>query len=202
MSRVAIIGAGPVGRTLGRGLADAGHDVTFGVRGPDDARRRELAPSPVAEPVDAAASADVVVVAVPAGAVVEVVPALGLRPGQVVVDATNAVGAPVPQGFATMGALVASLVPAGVEVVKAFNTIGAEHLADGRIDGRSLFLPVAGDTEGLDIVVALASDLGFAPVPLGGRDSFGLVEDHARLWIHLVFACGWGRDFGFTVARP
>jgi hypothetical protein len=29
-----------------------------------------------------------------------------------------------------------------------------------------------------------------------------MVEDAARLWIHLAFRCGWGRDFGFGVLRP
>ena len=36
--RIAIIGAGNVGATLGRRFADAGHVVIHGVRSPDDMR--------------------------------------------------------------------------------------------------------------------------------------------------------------------
>lgn len=196
--RIAIIGAGSVGRALGNGLTRVGASVVHGVRDPGDERHRDL--PQVDAPAGACDGADVVIIAVPAGAVPEVVPALGLRPGQVAVDATNAVRAPVPGGHATMGDLVASLVPSEVDVAKAFDTIGAEHLADGRIDGRPAFLPVAGDPPAVEAVLPLARSLGFDPVVLGGREAFGLVEDHARLWIHLAVACGWGRRFGFTVA--
>jgi predicted dinucleotide-binding enzyme len=86
-------------------------------------------------------------------------------------------------------------------VAKAFNTVGAEHLGNGRTDHGAVFLPVAGDPEAVAAVVALAAGLGFDVVDLGGREQFGMVEDHARLWIHLAFRCGWGRQFAFTVAR-
>jgi predicted dinucleotide-binding enzyme len=197
VSTIAVIGAGSVGRALGRGLARLGHAVTFGVRDPADARHRDLASTATLR--DAARHADLVVLAVPAPAVPAALADLDLRAGQVLVDATNAVGQPVPDGHATMGALVASLVADGVEVVKAFDTIGAEHLASGRVAGVPAFLPVAGDPAGVELVVRLATDLGFAAAPLGGRECFGLVEDHARLWIHLAFRCAWGRDFGFAV---
>ena len=42
----------------------------------------------------------------------------------------------------------------------------------------------------------------FDVADLGGPEAIRIVEDHARLWIHLAFRCGWGRSFGFTVARP
>ena len=119
--------------------------------------------------------------------------------GQVVADATNAVRAPVPDGHDTMGDLVAALVPDAVAVVKAFNTIGAEHLGDGRFGEQRAFLPIAGDQEGVEAVLPLAEQLGFDAVALGGREAFGMAEDHARLWIHLAFVCGWGRGFGFAV---
>lgn len=207
MTTLAIIGAGSVGRALGFGLAASGHAVSFGVRDPGDHRHTELAPGSKGEagapvevttPAEATAGADVVVLAVPASAVADVVPRLGLQAGQIVVDATNAVGRPVPEGMSTMSELVASLAPDGVAVVKAFNTIGAEHLGDGRFDQQRAFLPIAGPEEETAVVSALAADLGFEPVVLGGAEAVRLVEDHARLWIHLAFNCGWGRSFGFV----
>lgn len=200
MADIAVIGAGSVGKALGRGFAAHGHTVVFGVRDPGDPVHASL--GPVATPSGAAARASIVVLAVPAAAVAELVPRLGLVAGQVLVDATNAVGVAVPQGFATMGDLVASLVADGVHVAKAFNTVGAEHLGDGRTEHGDTFLPVAGDPAAVDAVRALAAELGFAVAPLGGRDQFALVEAHAKLWIHLAFRAGWGRGFVFTVARP
>jgi predicted dinucleotide-binding enzyme len=198
MATIAIVGAGSVGRALAQGFTGAGHEVVFGVRTPAGSRQQGLRAE---QPEAAAAAADIVILAVPATAVVDLVPSLALRPGHVLVDATNAVGAPVPHGHETMGHLVASLAPAGVAVVKAFNTIGAEHLADGHLGEARAFLPVAGDDAGVEVVLPLAHSLGFDAVALGGREAFGLVEAHARLWIHLAFARGWGRSFGFAVVR-
>ncbi|MEM9606371.1 MAG: NAD(P)-binding domain-containing protein [Actinomycetota bacterium] len=197
MTRVAIIGAGSVGRALGSGLAAAGHDVVYGVRDPADERHADL--DSATTPPEAAAGRDAVIVAVPAGAVAATVASLALAPGQVLVDATNAVGAPVPDGHDTMGDLTAAFAPAGVAVVKAFNTIGAEHLGGHEIGGRSVFLPICGDEAGIEIVRPLATSLGFDVVSVGGREQFGLVEAHAALWIRLAFGCGWGRSFGFGV---
>lgn len=195
--RIAVIGAGSVGRALAGGLARAGHEVVVGVRNPDDPKHAGVEHE-LASLAEAVAGAAVVILAVPAPTLPEVVPALGLAPGTVVADATNAVGTPPADGHATVGALVASLVPEGVAVVKAFDTIGAEHLATGTVDGTPAFLPIAGDPAGIPTVVALATDLGFDAVALGGPEAIPLVEDHARLWIHLM-RTGWGRHFGFAV---
>jgi 8-hydroxy-5-deazaflavin:NADPH oxidoreductase len=144
--------------------------------------------------------ATVVVLAVPMEAVSTAVPALGLRSGQVVVDATNAVGAPVPEAFDTLGAFVGSLLPPEVALVKAFNTVGAEHLGGGTSD-HATFLPIAGDEWATPVIASLATDLGFEVADLGGREAIGLVEHHARLWIHLAIRRGWGRDITFSVVR-
>ena len=199
MVAIAVIGAGSVGKALGQGFAAAGHDVVYGVRDPADPKHQAL--GRVTTPAGAAAGAAVVVLSVPADAVADAVPALGLRPGQVLVDTTNAVGRPVPQGAPTMGDLVASLVPGGVPVAKGFNTVGAEHLGHGRTEQGGVFLPVAGDPEAVAVVSELATALGYDVAVLGGREQFAMVEDHAKLWIHLAFRCGWGRGFAFTVAR-
>jgi hypothetical protein len=194
--RVAVLGAGSVGTSLAAGLRRGGHEVAVGVRSPKDGRHSHV--EGVTSIAGAVGGAAAVVLAVPVGALEELVPSLPLSASQVVVDATNAVAGPVPGGADTVGAFVRSLVPDGVAVVKAFNTIGAEHLGDGRIDGARAFLPVAGDAAGLGTVVDLARGIGFDAVALGGMDAVGMVESHARLWIHLMRS-GWGRDFGFAV---
>lgn len=194
--RIAIIGAGSVGRALATACTRLGHDVAVGVREPSDPRHRDLPGAALV--ADAAGGSGLVVLAVPAHTIPEVVPALELGATTVVVDATNMLGGPVPGGHATVGDLTAAVVPRGVHVVKAFNTIGAEHMVDGTVGGTPAFLPVAGDPEGLELVVPLARAIGFDVVALGGRDAFGPVEQHAALWIRLMRS-GWGRDFGFAI---
>jgi predicted dinucleotide-binding enzyme len=197
--RIAVIGAGSVGSALAAGLTAAGHHVAIGVREPDQAKYSDL-PGAATTISAAVSDATVVILAVPADSLETVVPALELRAGQVVVDATNAVVTPVPDGFVTLGDYVGSLLAADVALVKAFNTVGAEHLAGGTV-GYPTFLPIAGDDPGTAIVADLAADLGFEVADLGGRDMFALVENHARLWIHLAFRRGWGRDFVWTTVR-
>ena len=200
MTTIAIVGAGNVGTALGRGFAARGHAVTYGVRDTTDARYAEL-PS-CATPQVAVDGADVVILSTPCAAVPDVLRGLTLRDGQTVIDATNAVRTPPPEGFATMGDLVAALVPEGVSVVKAFNTIGAEHLGNGQVGGKPAFLPIAGDEAGAKLALGLATDLGFEAVVIGGREQFGVMENFAKLWIQLAFGCGLGRDFGFGILRP
>lgn len=195
--RIAVIGAGSVGRSLATAFARAGHDVVVGVRAPDDPKHADLGLA-LAAPAEAAAGAEVAVLAVPAASVVDAVPALALQPGTVVVDAANALAAPPAGGHATLADLVASLVPEGVTVVKAFNTIGAEHLATGTVDGTPALLPVAGPADAAATVVELARSIGFDAVEVGGPEAYAIVEAHARLWIALMRR-GWGRDFGFAV---
>jgi predicted dinucleotide-binding enzyme len=87
--RIAVIGAGNIGRTLGGKWTDAGHDVVYGVRRPGEPGTATVA--------NAVASAEVVVLAVPGAAAKEVIASLGSDlVGKVVVDATNDV-----QGWAS-----------------------------------------------------------------------------------------------------
>lgn len=199
---VAVIGAGNVGSRLARGLARIGRRVLVGVRDPSKAADlAALDGIEVRDPAGAASEASLIVLAVPAAALADTIAALGALDGKVLVDATNAVGVPVPGGHDTVAAHVASLAP-GAAVVKAFNTIGAEHLEDGSVAGVPAFLPVAGDDRGRPAVVELARAIGFDVADLGGSECVGMVEDAARLWIHLAFRAGWGRGFGFGVLRP
>src|SRR5207253_6922054 len=100
--RIAIIGAGNVGGGLGTGLAQAGHEVVFGVRDPDSEKTRaalKAAPgSRATKPGDAALDADVVIVALRWDAVPPTVAELPDMDVRVVIDAMNRFsGDPTPQ---------------------------------------------------------------------------------------------------------
>ncbi|MBN2113612.1 MAG: NAD(P)-binding domain-containing protein [Acidimicrobiia bacterium] len=204
VKRIGIIGAGRVGTALARGLAAAGHEVSLGTARPDgESARAAVAAQPaitLASRARASRDAHVVVLAVPAAAVAATAAEIGPLPGVVVVDATNAVATAPPAPFTTQGAFVASLFP-DAAVVKAFNTIGAEHLEGGSFGSARPVLPIAGDDAGRSVVAALAADLGFEVADLGGSEAVAIVENFASLWIWLAFRRGWGRDFAFAVIR-
>lgn len=91
---ITIIGAGSVGKTLGRGWARARHAVTFGVK-PESLGKHanlpaELGKNVAVERVDEAmGTADVVVLATPWSITQAVVESLGDLGGRIVVDCTN-----------------------------------------------------------------------------------------------------------------
>jgi hypothetical protein len=90
--KIAVLGAGAVGSTIGRLWHAAGHDVTFAAR--HATRPRALAAelgkcAHAASAADAVASAEVVLVAVPALAVTGALQAAGPLDGRIVIDAAN-----------------------------------------------------------------------------------------------------------------
>jgi predicted dinucleotide-binding enzyme len=145
----------------------------------------------------AAAGADVTILAVPFDAVAGVVPRLGLRPGDILVDATNPFGRPLASGAASGVAVVADAAGDGVRVVKAFNTLGAEHMSAPPLPGgHRPLLPVAADDEqARHLVAGLAGDMGFDAVEVTGLDNAGLLEEAARYWGLLAFNGGLSRNF-------
>ncbi len=189
---VLVVGGGNVGRALGTNLVRHGYRVTVAVRNPD----RGVVPGAATVSIDGAgAAADLVILAVPFEAAAEVVGRLGLRPGTVLIDATNPFGRPVPDGLRSGAEVVQRAAGTDVGVVKAFNVLGAEHMADpGLADGARPLLPVAGDDPAARArVSALAGDLGFDAAEVGGLDNAHLLEEAARYWGLLAFQGGRGR---------
>lgn len=194
---IAVIGTGNVGAALGRGWLAAGHDVTWGTRRPDEPH--EVAP--VADIREAAAGAGVIVLAVPFPAVSETVAAIGNLSGRVVLDTTNVLGAPLPNGARSGAEYLASLAR-GASVVKAFNTMGWETMADPIIDGRRAVCFIsADDPEARHLVAGLADDLGFEAIDIGELEVARHLEALAALWVHLAFRAGLGRQFAFAILR-
>ncbi len=193
---IVIVGSGNVGGALAANLTALGHQVRI-------ARRSPVADDGSIDLDGAATGADLTVLAVPFGAAAEVVPRLGLEPGDVLVDATNPFGQPVPDGLASGAAVVARAAGDGVHVVKAFNVLGAEHMAAPPLpDGHRPLLPVAADDESARRLVAgLASDMGFDAVEIAGLDNAGLLEEAARYWGLLAFTGGLGRDIVLVAHR-
>lgn len=196
--KIAIIGAGNVGGTLGRAWAAKGHDVTFGVREPGSAELGAKA----ATPAEAAAGAEIVFLTVPWSAVEAAISSLGDLTGKILVDCTNPIapGLKLAVGHTSSGAEeVAKLAP-GARVVKGFHTVGAENMARPQIgDGAIVNFLCGDDAEAKKIAGELSAELGWTPVDAGPLAQARLTEPLAMLWITLAYQQGLGREFGFTL---
>lgn len=200
--RIAVLGAGKVGNTLGRRFAEAGHTVVFGVRRPDDPKYAD-APLPLRPIAEAARDAELVLLATPWAAAEDALRNAGDLSGKVLVDATNPIG---PGGVLTHGRddsgaeQVARWAP-GARVVKAFNTIGREVMADPRFGEQRALLWLCGDDAAACGAVAdLAAALGFEPIVLGGLAKARAMEPAASLWITSAGALK-SREFAWGVLR-
>jgi len=175
--KIGIIGSGNVGSNLGRSWAKAGYAVMFSSK--DLEADKKLAAqvgsgARAGTPQEAAAFGDVLVFAVPYGALPELGQTLGAAlKGKVVIDASN----PFPQRDGAIadearekgaGLTTARLLP-GARIVRAFNAVaaarmGAMHETPGKVG-----MPAASDDKpAIEIASRLIQDLGFEPVFVGG----------------------------------
>jgi len=182
---IAVIGTGFIGGILGRALAGAGHTVTFGSRHPDDKTVAESTPATVASVADALVSAEVVVLALPAGAVAGLTANhTNALVGKLVIDATNQMGQPVANSRAAL--------PSGVRYARAFNSLGGENMADPVFaDGPAdmFFSAPEADRAAVEAVI---QGVGLRPEYLG-EDQELLVDALFQIWIALALKQGHGR---------
>ena len=205
--RIAIIGAGSVGATLGRAWIKHGEDVIWGLRNPQDPKYAALPKDRVKAPAEAVKEAEVVVVATPWPAAEAAIKSLGSLAGKVVIDCMNPLGMG-PDGLqlvlefnVSAGEQVASWVP-GAFVFKTLNTTGAGNMAKADDYPVKPVMLVAGDDAGRKpVVMELVGKLGFQPVDAGPLKNARLLEPFAMVWIDQAMKCGRGRDFAFALVN-
>lgn len=198
---IAILGAGNVGTTLGRRFAEAGHTVTYGVRSPDDPKHAGT-PGPVRPIGAAAAQADLLVLTTAWAGAESTLRAAGDLTGKILVDATNPIGPGMvlTHGTTDSGAEQVARWAPGARVVKAFNSIGREVMADPRFGAARSVLWLCGDDPGAcGVVATLAEQLGFEPVRLGPLARARFLEPAALVWI--TASASLGRQFSWGVLR-
>jgi NADPH-dependent F420 reductase len=206
--KIAVIGTGNVGSTLGTRWAQAGHTVLFGTRHPDDQKTRallqEAGPNACAETqARAPEGADVVVLATPWPATEAVVRGLGDLGGKILVDCTNPIReSALAVGHDTSGGEQVASWAVGARVVKAFNSTGAKNMGDPDYGTVPLALFLCGDdADAKGTVAGLAEALGFEAVDCGPLRAARYLEPLAMLWIHLAYTEGFGPDIGFALLR-
>jgi predicted dinucleotide-binding enzyme len=208
--KIAILGAGNVGGTLGRAWAKKGHEVFFGVPRPQEAKTQELlktvgAKARAGSVAEAASFGEVIVLATPWQATQAAITAAGNLSGKILIDCTNPVKPDISGlevGFASSGAEQVAQWAKGAKVFKAFNTTGASNMANPAIKGIPLVMFVCGDDAAAKpTVLQLVADVGFDALDAGKLAVARQLEPLAMLWIHLAFTTPLGTDFGFALLR-
>jgi hypothetical protein len=189
-TKIAILGKGNVGSALARGLARSySHVKSIGNDKPAQ--------------LQAATQAEVVILAVPFPALDDVIKNLGAAlDGKVVVDATNALTPDyqLAVGFTTSGAEELQKKLPHARVVKAFNTVFAQHMDSGKVGVTPITaLVAADDAAAKETVVTLAQDLGFEAVDAGPLKNARLLEPVGFLNIQLGYMLGLGTQIGFKL---
>jgi len=199
--RVAVLGAGHIGGTLGQKWAAAGHKVAFGVTNPDGERARALRAELgstviIGLTADALASSDVVVMALPGNAMDEAIAKYAAQlDGKVIIDTANKMGGGPMNSFATFQAYTPH-----AHICRAFNSLGWENFADPMFDGIQadlFYCSPEGDAR--EVVEQLITDVGLRPIRLGDVNQVGLVDSVSSLWFALALGQGKGRHLAFKV---
>jgi NADPH-dependent F420 reductase len=208
--KIAVIGTGAVGGTLGRRWAQGGHEVAFCSRNPGGEKAQALvaaagANARAALTREGAEAAEVVVLAVPWNAAEEAIRSAGELVEKIVVDCTNPVRPDLSGllvGTTDSAAEKVARWSGGAHVVKAFNTVHASTMEDPAFGFDPADLLICGDDERAKVVVTqLAEQLGFKVHDAGALTSARFLEPMAMLWIHLALRQMWGTDWTFRVVK-
>lgn len=188
--KVGIIGDGNVGSALRRGLERAGYEVRAVGKNPGQVK-------------ETGAWAEIVILAVPFGAVDDAVRGLGDGiGGKTLVDVTNALtdNMQLASGCTSSGAEALQQKAPGAKVVKAFNTQFASHMDTGAVDGQQLTVFTAGDDAAAkERVIQMARDIGFDAIDAGPLQNARLLEPLGYFNIQLGYVLGLGANIGLKL---
>ncbi len=190
---IAIIGTGSVAHALGPEFAAQGHAIVYGSRDPSTDAVRELVEdtgngASATSQTEAAAQADIVVLAVPGLLVEEITNGLGDLSGKIIIDPTNPLRK-TPLKFEhavdTSNAEIIQAAAPQAYVVKAFNTLNWRTMIDPDESGGPVSIPLVGDNSSAKNTVAtLVEGMGLEAIDLGGIENARWVEGMLILWIN------------------
>ena len=185
--RIGIIGAGNIGGNCARQAVKAGHEVRLSFAR-DEAKLEQLASelgqrASVGSPLAAVEFGELVILAVPWGAIDAALDQAGDLTGEIVIDTTNQFGSgPKPEPRQTAAAFNAERMP-GARYVKSFNTLTAgfqAQVADRTGDAQVVQWICGNDPEAKQLVAALIEQMGYVPVDIGGTTSCAVMEAPRR----------------------
>jgi 8-hydroxy-5-deazaflavin:NADPH oxidoreductase len=196
--KIAILGFGNVGKQFAHLFSKAGHEIVLGFR---SVSNQEL-PYPFTTFKEAAEVADIVAIAIPFNACADVLPELAeVTKGKIIIDSTNPLNAdwsPKLLGQENSASEEISRLLPEACVIKAFNTIFADVMSEPVKDGQAITAFIAGDNdEAKQKVIALANDIGYAPIDTGRLYTARYLESMAHLNIQIAVGQGGGTNAAF-----
>lgn len=226
--KIAILGSGMVGQTLSGKLAAIGHDAALGTRDPEATKAR-TEPGPFGQPsfsewyasnggvavktfADAAADADVVILAAAGHAALKTLESAGAHnlDGKILIDVSNPLD--FSNGFppsltvcntSSLGEHVQEAFP-NAKVVKTLNTVSAPVMIEpGAVSGGEHTLFVCGNDEGAKQAVTgyLNEWFGWKDVlDLGDITNARGTEGYLLLWTR-IFGATQSPMYNVKVAR-
>ena len=207
---VLIIGTGNMGRGIATRALAGGNTVTL--YDEDSAKAQalatELGARVAGDTHDAVSAAEIVVIATPYAASLDVARRLGPSlDGKVVVDISNPLddtySALVTAPGTSAAEEIRKLLPPSVKLVKAFNTTFAGTLVAGEVAGQPLDVFIAGDDESAKAKVAeLVKSGGMNVIDVGALDRARQLEALGLLGITLQFRLNTGFATGWKLALP
>ena len=193
--RIGIIGSGDVAQSLATGFLKHGHDVMLGTRHVEKLAdwRTENPKAGVGSFADAAASADVVVLAVKGTAASEALRQAGAPnlDGKVVIDATNPIAdAPPDHGVLKFfTSLDDSLMERlqreypGARFVKAFNSVGNGVMVNPHFEGGPPTMFICGNHDAAKWTVkGILDQFGWETADMGTVEAARAIEPLCILW--------------------
>lgn len=207
--KILILGAGNMGSAFARQFSRAGHDVRIAATSLAKAQSVASAAAGVtAVPVvGSAKDVDVVLVATPFEQAAPALASVGSLDGKVVIDITNPLTPDymgLTIGHGTSAAEEIAKASPAAEVVKAFNTLFAQVVAEGPAFANAQVAPVfvASDSPRAKArAKALAESIGFDVIDAGGLKNARYLEPLAGLNIYLGYGAGQGTAIAPTFIR-
>ena len=188
-----IVGFGNIGQALAKAFARKGIEVSVATtRDPKSfaADAAAIGPTIIPKKLAEAIKADIVFLAVRFESHRDVAKALPTWQGKTIVDVTNAYGvSPEKLGEQPSSKFIAQAF-GGARLVKGFNHLIAATLDQdpGVRGGRRVVFLASDDDAAAAEIGALAENLGFAPIKLGGLSEGGLlVQARGNIWGRLIF---------------
>lgn len=183
---IALIGTGNVGGALGPRFSELGHDIIYGSRQPQRADVQALVARTEGNatamlPAEAAAAADIVVMATKWADAEVALKSLGDLSGKIILDPNNAVrfdeaGMRHLAVETSAAEMIQGWAP-NAKVVKAFNTLSSETMADPASAGGPVTIPIAGnDADAKAVVAGLVTGIGFEVVDMGDISAARFIE--------------------------
>jgi predicted dinucleotide-binding enzyme len=189
----AIIGFGKIGHALAKAFARKGIEVSVATtRDPESfaADAAAIGPTIIPKTLAEAVKADIIFLAVHFDSHPDVAKALPSWQGKTIIDVTNAYGVSADELVEQSSAKAVAQAFTGARLVKGFNHLVAGVLEqDPAVHGGRRVVFLASDDDGAaDEIGALAENLGFSPIKLGGLSEGGLlVQARGNSWGRLIF---------------